>query len=321
MPRSILQPEIVFLDRETLPVAVRAVTLPHRWVEYPQTGRDEVVVRLANATIAITNKVPLTAATLAALPTLKLIAVAATGYNQIDLAAARAHGITVCNIRDYAIAGVAEHALMLMLTLKRQLLAYRQQVAAGDWQRSPSFCVFGATMHDLHGATLVLLGSGALAQATARLAAAFGMRVLYAERKGAAEVREGYVAFEAALAQADVLSLHCPLTAETHNVIGERELALMKTDSVLINTARGGLVDEVALLAALQSGQLGGAALDVLVQEPPRDGNPLLDINLPNLIITPHVAWASVETMQVLAGQLIDNIEGFLLGQPRNVVC
>ncbi|GGP18473.1 D-2-hydroxyacid dehydrogenase [Silvimonas iriomotensis] len=315
-----MPPRIVFLDRETLPVPVRAVNVPHEWAQYPLTTPAEVVSRLEGAQVAITNKVPLDAATIAALPALKLIAVAATGYNQVDLVAARQHGVTVCNIRDYAIAGVAEHALMLMLALKRQLPAYRHAVAAGDWQRAPGFCLFGAPMHDLAGGTLVLLGSGTLAQATANLAQAFGMRIVYAERKGATQIRTGYRAFEEALAQADVLSLHCPLNEQTRNVISARELALLKPGCVLINTARGGLVDEAALLAALQSGQLGGAGLDVLIEEPPRNGNPLLDVNLPNLIITPHVAWASVETMSVLAGQLIDNIEAFLRGEPRNVL-
>ncbi|MBB5189867.1 glycerate dehydrogenase [Silvimonas terrae] len=316
-----MPPRIVFLDRETLPVPVRAVSVPHEWVHYPQTSAQDVVARLAGAQVAITNKVPLNAATMGALPELKLIAVAATGYNQVDLTAARAQGVTVCNIRDYAIAGVAEHTLMLMLALKRQLPAYRNAVAAGEWQRAPGFCVFGAPMHDLAGATLVLVGSGTLAKATARLAQAFGMQIVYAERKGASQVRDGYLAFDEALAHADVLSLHCPLTEQTRNSIGARELALLKPGCVLINTARGGLVDEPALLAALQQGQLGGAGLDVLIEEPPRNGNPLLEVNLPNLIITPHVAWASVETMSVLAGQLIDNIEAFLRGEPRNVVC
>ncbi len=315
-----MPPRIVFLDRETLPVPVRAVSVPHEWVHYPQTGAEDVVARLAGAQVAITNKVPLNAVTIGALPELKLIAVAATGYNQVDLTAARAHGVTVCNIRDYAIAGVAEHTLMLMLALKRQLPAYRNAVAAGEWQHATGFCVFGAPMHDLAGATLVLVGSGTLAKATAILAQAFGMHIVYAERKGATQIRDGYVAFDEALAQADVLSLHCPLNEQTRNSIGARELALLKPGCVLINTARGGLVDEPALLTALQRGQLGGAGLDVLVEEPPRNGNPLLDVNLPNLIITPHVAWASVETMSVLAGQLIDNIEAFLRGEPRNVV-
>ncbi|WP_188688326.1 D-2-hydroxyacid dehydrogenase [Silvimonas amylolytica] len=313
-------PRIVFLDRETLPVPVRAVSVPHEWVSYPQTAPADVVARLADAQVAITNKVPLNSASIAALPALKLIAVAATGYNQIDLSAAKQHGVTVCNIRDYAIAGVAEHALMLMLALKRQLPAYRNAVAAGEWQRASGFCVFGAPMHDLAGATLVLLGSGTLAKATARLADAFGMRIVYAERKGTTQVRDGYVAFDEALAQADVLSLHCPLNEQTRNAIGARELMLLKPGCVLINTARGGLVDEAALLVALQNGRLGGAGLDVLIEEPPRNGNPLLDVNLPNLIITPHVAWASIETMSVLAGQLIDNIDAYLRGEPRNVV-
>ncbi|WP_028455262.1 D-2-hydroxyacid dehydrogenase [Chitinilyticum litopenaei] len=313
-------PQIVFLDRDTLPVPLPELPLPHVWREYGQTGQAEVAQRLAGATVAISNKVRIDAAALAEAPALRLIAVAATGYNNIDLDACRARGIAVCNIRDYAVSGVPEHALMLMLALKRQLLSYRQDVLAGQWQRAPGFCHFGAPMHDLAGSTLVLVGAGALGQATARLAAAFGMHVVWAERKHAPHVRPGFVEFYTALAQADVLSLHCPLTAETRNLIGGYELEALKPDCVLVNTSRGGLIDEGALLAALQSGRLAGAGLDVLDEEPPVHGNPLLDVSLPNLIITPHVAWASQETMARLARQLVGNIAAFLRGEPQNLV-
>lgn len=314
-------PEVVFLDRATLPLALETLPLPHRWIEYAGSTEQEAAGRLASATVCVTNKVPITATVLAAAPMLKLVAVAATGYNMVDLAACRARGVAVCNIRDYALAGVPEHALMLMLALKRQLLAYRQDVAQGAWQRAPGFCHFGAPMHDLAGSTLVLVGSGALGQATARLAQAFGMRIVWAERRGATVVRRGYTRFGEALAQADILSLHCPLNEETRHMIGAEELALLPPSCVLINTSRGGLVDEQALLAALHSGSLAGAGLDVLMAEPPRHGNPLLDADLPNLIVTPHVAWASQETMGQLAAQLLDNITAFLQGSPKNLVC
>ncbi|STQ91785.1 D-2-hydroxyacid dehydrogenase [Iodobacter fluviatilis] len=313
-------PRIVFLDRDSLPLTLLPLKAPHQWQEYANTSADEVAERLINADIAISNKVPLSAATIAACPNLKLIAVAATGYNQIDLAACKARGIRVCNIRDYALAGVPEHALMLMLALRRQLLAYRADVEAGQWQQAKSFCHFAVPIHDLAGSTLTLIGSGALGQAMAGLARALGMNVLFAERKHAETVRQGYVDFNEALSRADVLSLHCPLNEQTRNLIGAAELALMKKDAVLINTARGGLVDEVALLHALQTGQLGGAGLDVLITEPPKDGNALLDVSLPNLIITPHIAWAGQFTMQQLADQLIHNIDAFLVGSPRNVL-
>ncbi|AMC34673.1 D-2-hydroxyacid dehydrogenase [Janthinobacterium sp. B9-8] len=313
-------PRIVFLDRDSLPLTLLPLKAPHQWQEYAYTALSEVADRLMYADIAISNKVPITAATIAACPDLKMIAVAATGYNQIDLVACKARGIRVCNIRDYALAGVPEHALMLMLALRRQLLAYRADVEAGQWQQAQSFCHFSAPIHDLAGSTLALIGSGALGQAMASLARALGMEVLFAERKHAKEVRQGFVDFNEALSRADVLSLHCPFNVQTSNLIGQAELALMKKDAVLINTARGGLVDEVALLHALQTGQLGGAGLDVLITEPPRNGNALLDISLPNLIITPHIAWAGQFTMQQLADQLIHNIDAFLAGEAKNVV-
>ncbi|QZA76436.1 D-2-hydroxyacid dehydrogenase [Deefgea tanakiae] len=314
------EPLIVFLDAATLPVPLLTVSAPHRWLAYPQTSPCDVVERLQGATVVITNKVPITRDMLAQLPDLKLIAVAATGYNQIDVAAAREYTVGVCNIRDYAIHGVAEHTLMLILALRRQLLAYRQRLAAGEWQDAAGFCLFAEPLHDLAGSRMAIIGSGALGQATANLARAFGMEVVFVERKGAAQVRPGFLAWEEALATADVMSLHCPLTEGTKNLIGATELAQMKKSAILINTARGGLVDEAALLVALQAGQIAGAGIDVLVTEPPRAGNVLLDVQLPNFIVTPHVAWASVETMQTLADQLIGNVDAFLRGQPRHLV-
>ncbi len=314
------EPLIVFLDAATLPVPLKPVALPHRWQAYAHTSPSEVVERLQGATVVISNKVAITREMLAQLPDLKLIAVAATGYNQIDVAAAREYTVGVCNIRDYAIHGVAEHTLMLMLSLRRQLLAYRQRLAAGEWQTAAGFCLFAEPLHDLAGSRMAIVGSGALGQATAALARAFGMDVVFVERKGVAQVRDGYVAWDEALTSADVISLHCPLNEATKNMIAAAELAQMKSSAILINTARGGLVDEAALLAALQAGQIAGAGVDVLVAEPPRAGNALLDVQLPNLIVTPHVAWASVETMQTLADQLIGNIDCFLRGQPRHLV-
>ncbi|TJZ65435.1 D-2-hydroxyacid dehydrogenase [Chitiniphilus eburneus] len=314
------QPQIVFLDRDTLPVLVHRPGTPHQWIEYPASSVAQAAERLGAATVAITNKVPITAEVLAAAPLLKLVAVAATGYNIVDLEACRARGVAVCNIRDYAIHGVAEHTLLLMLALSRQLPAYRADVLDGAWQRAPGFCHFGATMHDLAGRRLCLIGAGALGQATAHLARAFGMNVFFVERRGAAQVREGYLDFDTALASADIVSLHCPLTDDTRHLIDAAALARMKPGALLINTARGGLIDEAALLAALQAGRLGGAGLDVLHEEPPRRGNPLLDVSLPHLIVTPHVAWASQQTMQRLAAQLTENIDAFLKGEPRNLV-
>ncbi|WP_157670984.1 D-2-hydroxyacid dehydrogenase [Chitinibacter sp. GC72] len=317
-------PLIVFLDADTLCVPLKPLDVPHRWQAYPQTAPEQVIERVQGASVVISNKVPLTREMIAALSELKLIAVAATGYNNIDLAAAREYTVGVCNVRDYAIHGVAEHTLMLMLALRRQLLSCRARLAAGEWQRASGFCLLPDrpehTLRDLAGSRMALIGSGALGMATARLAQAFGMQTYFVERKGASAVREGYLGWDEAISTADVISLHCPLNEQTRHLIGADELAQMKRSAIVINTARGGLIDEAALLAALQTGQIAGAGLDVLVNEPPREGNPLLALDWPNLIITPHVAWASEGTMQTLADQLIDNIAGFLRGQPRNLL-
>ena len=311
-------PSIVFLDRDSLPVPVPVCKLPHSYREYSTTSREQIVAHCADADIVITNKVPFDAVTLAALPRLKMLAIAATGYNHIDLAACRHQGIAVANIRHYGDETVAEHAFMLMMTLMRNLPAYQRDVAAGVWQNATQFCHFGAPIRDLKGATLGIFGSGGIGQAMALRARAFGMQVQFGERKGADAVREGYVSFDTLLATSDVISLHCPLNDSTRNLIGERELQAMKPGAVLVNTARGGLVDEEALVAALKYGQLGGAGFDVLSVEPPRDGNPLLKARLPHLIVTPHVGWASREAMDRLAAQLISNIEAFLLGERQH---
>lgn len=311
-------PSIVFLDRDSLPVPVPVCKLPHSYREYSTTCREQIVAHCADADIVITNKVPFDAVTLAALPRLKMLAIAATGYNHIDLTTCRHQGIAVANIRHYGDETVAEHAFMLMMTLMRNLPAYQRDVAAGVWQNATQFCHFGAPIRDLKGATLGIFGSGGIGQAMALRARAFGMQVQFGERKGADAVREGYVSFDTLLATSDVISLHCPLNDSTRNLIGERELQAMKPGVVLVNTARGGLVDEEALVAALKYGQLGGAGFDVLSVEPPRDGNPLLKARLPHLIVTPHVGWASREAMDRLAAQLISNIEAFLLGERQH---
>lgn len=314
---------IVYLERESIIADVRRPACDHAWSEYARTSQAEVEARLADATIAIVNKLILDAETIARLPMLKMIAVAATGTNNVDLDACRARGIVVSNIRGYAVHTVPEHAIALMLALSRNVVAYRNSVQAGRWQESEQFCFFDHPIRDLHGATLAVLGSGSLGDGVVRLAEAFGMHVLKAERKGAPVCRPGYTPFAEALAAADVVSLHCPLTPETQGLIGANELRAMKSSALLINTARGGLVDEVALVAALREGWIAGAGFDVLTKEPPREGNPLLSpelLALPNFLLTPHVAWASRPAMQALADRLIDNIEAFARGEPRNCV-
>lgn len=314
---------IVFLERDSIRATVRRPTFEHAWTEYPSTRPEQMLERLSSATIAITNKVRLGGDLLSRLPQLELVAGAATGTDNIDVAWCREHGVAVTNIRAYAVHAVPEHALMLMLALRRQLLAYRADLAAGRWQQAPLFCFFDHPIRDLHGSTLAVFGAGALGRATAKLAEAFGMRVVFGERKGATRVREGYAAFGDALRAADVVSLHCPLTAETRGMIGADELRAMKPEALLINTGRGGLVDETALAQALREGWIAGAGFDVLSVEPPREGNPLLApdlLALPNFILTPHVGWASGEAMQVLADQLTDNIEAYVRGEFVNRV-
>lgn len=310
---------IVFLDRTSLPVPLRAPRFPHEWIDYPQTSPEEVVSRLAGASIAITNKVPLRADALACLPVLRMVAACATGTDNIDIRACAERGISVSNIRNYAVHSVPEHVFMMVLALRRNLLAYRADITRGEWQRSDQFCLLAHPIRDLHGATLGIVGNGVLGRAVARLGTAFGMHVLIAEHKGATALRAGYTPFARVLAESDVLSLHAPLTSHTRHLIGREELQAMRRDALLINCGRGGVVDETALAEGLDAGWIAGAGIDVLSQEPP-GVNPLLTIERPNFIVTPHVAWASGGAMEAMAEQLIDNLEAFAAGRPANVV-
>lgn len=311
---------IVFLDRSTLIANVRPPQFEHEWIEYEMTTPPEVVERLKEATIAITNKVPLRERELSLLPSLKFIAVAATGVDIVDLDYCRRRNLPVSNVRNYARHSVPEHVFMLILALRRNLMSYRQDLERGLWQQASGFCLLTHEIRDLNSSTLGILGYGALGRSVEKLARSFGMRVLISEHKGAQAVRDGRTGFEEVLRRSDIITLHCPLNDETRGLIGLEEFRLMKRACVLINTARGGLVDESALVEALQSGLISGAGFDVLTVEPPREGNPLLDINLPNFILTPHIAWASREAMQALADQLIENLEAFVSGEPRNLV-
>jgi glycerate dehydrogenase len=311
---------IVFLDRESVIANVRRPAFSHSWTEYAATAAADAAGRLAGATIAITNKVPLRADTLAQLPDLKMIAVAATGTDIIDLAACKERGIVVSNIRNYAYATLPEHTFAMILALRRNLLAYRADVQAGKWQKSDKFCLFDYPITDLAGSKLGLLGYGALGQAVARLGRAFGMEILVHKRTPVEEEGVKNVSWDELLESSDVLSLHAPLNDQTRNIIGAPELERMKRSALLINTARGGLVDEAALARALTTGVIAGAGFDVLVKEPPPEDNVLLKLRLPNFILTPHIAWASTQAMQILADQLIDNIEAYAANKPVNVV-
>ncbi|HEY0722787.1 MAG TPA: D-2-hydroxyacid dehydrogenase [Pyrinomonadaceae bacterium] len=312
--------KIVFLERNTFNVPFRKPSFEHEWIEFGETALDQVVERLDQANIAICNKLQLRADALSQLPELRLIAVAATGVDNVDLAYCRSHDIAVCNTRGYAVNSLPEHALTLMLALRRNLIAYRNDVKAGRWHEARQFCLLDHPIGDLKGTTLGIVGFGTLGRSMAQLGRAIGMEVIVAERKNSTDVRADRVSFLEVLRSSDVISLHCPLTDETRNLIGANELQQMKPGAILINTARGGLIDDHALLDALQSGRLAGAGIDVLRNEPPRDGNPLLDVDLPNLIVTPHNAWASRQAMQTLADQWIDNLEGVVSGEPRNLV-
>jgi glycerate dehydrogenase len=311
---------IVLLELNTFNISFRRPSFEHEWVEYGETDETQVVDRLRDATIAICNKVALREDSLSQLPKLKLIAVAATGTDNVDLAYCRAHNIAVCNTRGYAVSSLPEHSLMLMLALRRNLIPYRDDVKAGRWQEAKKFCLLDHPLGDLRGTVLGIVGFGTLGQAMAQLGRAIGMEVIVAERKHATSIRAERKSFVDVLRLCDVLSLHCPLTEETRDLIGAEELSQMKSDALVINTARGGLIDDHALVDALRSGKIGGAGIDVLRVEPPRDGNPLLEADLPNLIVTPHNAWASKQAMQTLGSQLIDNLEAFERGEPRNLV-
>ena len=311
---------IVFLDRQSLKVEVRSPSFPHIWEEHDHTEETLVVSRLAGATVAITNKVPIRRASLEQLPELKMIAVAATGYDVIDIDACRERGIVVANIRNYAVHTVPEHTFAMIFALRRNLIAYREDVLRGRWQAQDQFCFFDHPIQDLHGSTVGIFGEGVLGQATAALARALGMRVLFADHPPPKAADMEFTDPEIVLAQSDIISLHCPLTAASRNFIGIEQFKKMKRSAILINTARGGLVDEHALKTALETGLIAGAGFDVLTKEPPKDGNPLLELRMPNFILTPHVAWASDGAMQFLGDQLIDNIEASSAGTPQNLV-
>ena len=311
---------IVFLDGASLPSAMPRPTFANSWTVRERTGPDEVVAALADAQVAITNKVKLGRVQLEQLPGLKLICVAATGYDCIDIAACRDLGVTVCNAPAYSAVSVAEAVVASLFALRRRLFEYRE-AASRHWPTSNHFCVHGTPILDIRGATLGIVGRGDIGSRVARLASALEMKVIFAEHRGADTVRDGYVSFEDMLQQSDAITLHCPLTAQTQHLIGAPQLARMKLGALLINTARGPLIDEHALLEALHSGHLGGVALDVLDGEPPRADHPLLNCQLQNLIITPHVGWASQSSVSRLKDILLSNIQAFAAGKPINVVC
>ena len=313
----------VFLDHHSLDLGDLDLSALEQQFDSLQlhaaSAAEQVSERLQGASVVISNKVMLDAAALAANPQVKLILVAATGTNNVDLAAARAQGVTVCNCQGYGTPSVAQHTLALLLALATRLCDYQQAVKDGAWAKASQFCLLDFPIVELEGKTLGLLGHGELGGAVARLAEAFGMRVLSGQIPGR-PARADRLALDELLPQVDALTLHCPLNEQTRHMIGARELALLKPGALVVNTARGGLIDEQALADALRSGHLGGAATDVLSVEPPVNGNPLLAADIPRLIITPHSAWGAVESRQRIVGQLAENAHAFFAGQPRRVV-
>jgi glycerate dehydrogenase len=313
----------VFLDFETIDSgdtdpSVFQSTLLH-WDFHPYTPAIEISGRIAHANVVVTNKCVLDRELLESAPQLKLVALAATGSNNVDLEAAAALGITVCNIRDYATEAVAQHTITLMLNLLTGQAWYTQAVRAGEWSRARQFCLQNRPIRQARGLNFGVIGSGVLGKRTGELAAALGMKVLWAERKGA-KPRAGRLAFEEVIAQSDVLSIHCPLNDETRDLVNRQILQAMKPDALLLNTARGGIVNEADVADALRAGEIAGAGIDTLSQEPPPPDHVLLANDIPNLLVTPHNAWASRGSRQAALDQLAEVVLAFRAGQPVNVL-
>ena len=296
-----------------------AVASQGKLAVFDRTDPAEVVARAAGAAIVLTNKTPLTAETLAGLPDVGLISVLATGVNVVDLDAARARGITVCNVPGYSTPHVAQTVFALLLELTNRPAEHAAAVRAGDWSACPDFCFWRGELVELAGRTLGLVGYGAIAQAVTAIGRAFGMRVLASRRSAAtAEAGVTFTDIDTLFRESDVLSLHCPLTPETAGLVNAARLATMKPTAYVINTARGGVIVEQDLAAALNEGRIAGAGLDVLSVEPPPADNPLLTAK--NCLITPHIAWASRASRERLIVATAENIRGFLAGTPQNVV-
>jgi glycerate dehydrogenase len=313
----------VFLDLGTvsnddLDMGALLAALP-RLAVHQQTSQEEVAERIAGSEVVLLNKCRITRELMLVNPQLKLIALTATGVDNVDVAGARELGIAVANLVDYCTPSVVQHVFALMLSLTQHLPEYDRFTRSGQWGRAGRFSVFPHPIRELRGRNLVIVGYGALGRGVAGAAEAFGMTVQVANRPGGVP-QPGRLDLAELLPVADVLSLHCPLTPATRHMIGDRELACMKPDAVIINTARGALIDPAALASALRAGRLGGAGIDVLEQEPPIDGNPLLDPDIPNLIVTPHIAWAARESRQRCLDELALNVRAFQTGKRRNRV-
>ncbi|MFQ3229625.1 D-2-hydroxyacid dehydrogenase [Reinekea sp.] len=308
-----------FLDRATIPPHID-LTTPNAiktWENFDNLASDEIINQCMSSDIILTNKAVLTKDIINQLPALKLICVTATGTNNVNLDACRKNNIAVVNATNYGTASVAEHTLMLILALSRNLPRYLESLKTKEWSKSPFFYHYAGQIQSLAGKTLTIVGYGTLGRAVAERASAIGMNIIRAEQPDAQQIREGYTDFYQAIKQADVLSLHCPLTEKTTNLIDKATLALLKPSCILINTGRGGLVNEKDLLAALTSEQILAAGLDVAETEPPSPNGTIWQLALlPNVIVTPHVAWAADDSMQRLINQIMTKIEDFVEHRP-----
>lgn len=316
------KPSALFLDKaslfpDDLDFALLNDVASWQWFDNANVG--DIKHGLESAEIIVTNKVMISKQVIDYCKQLKLICVAATGVNNVDVDAAKKKNINVCNVSAYATASVAQHVFALVLSLNRKLFSYKNAVKKGNWSQSSYFCYFGETISDLQGKTLGIIGYGELGQEVAKIARCFGMKVSIAKRNET-DTRDGRLDLTSLLSTSDVVSLHCPLTKINRHMIAAKELAVMKPEAMIINTARGGLIDESALLHALENNIIGAAALDVLEQEPPSVNHKLVNYQVDNLIITPHIAWASRESRQRLLNEITKNIQAYLQGQPRNLV-
>jgi len=313
----------VFLDFGTigpgLDVSGMRTLLPKLEI-FDVTADNQIAERIQGAEIVLANKSRLTDELLRACPTLRFIGLTATGTDNVDLTAAKRNDIAVSNIRAYCTESIAEHVFGCLLNLTRNLAHYNAAVRSGLWQKSEDFCLLSLPIRELSAMTLGIVGYGELGKAVANIARAFGMEVIISSRPGSNSIDEGRVAIEELLQRSDVISLHCPLTDATAGLFGEIEFKKMKSDAILINTARGGLIDSAALVAALENGEIAAAAVDVLPKEPPVDGDPLLDYDGQNLMITPHIAWGSNEARQAAINELVANVAAFIEGKERNRV-
>ena len=312
---------IVFLDRATIDlndVSFSSIESLGKFVSYPDSSAEEIITRSLNADIIIANKSKITKTVLDSCRNLKLVCVIATGYNNVDTGYAREKGVTVCNVAGYAKNTVPQHTFSLILNLATKVLQYHLDVMAGEWQKASLFTLLKYRTFELYGKTLGIIGFGTIGRAVAQIAVSFGMKVIYYDPYVSPAINYTPVDLRTLLSESDVVSVHCPLTKDTHNLLDYKELSTMKPTALLINTSRGGIVNENALAEALNNHLIAGAGVDVLSEEPPVNGNILLSAQ--NCIITPHSAWSTIEARQTLVDETAKNIQSFINGEERNVV-